>query len=606
MNNVSTSSVTPSDVKKNQEQAHQTAENKHQTALDGNVILKVLKLNITVKPAHKKCFRLYSEGLIAFTHHNIIKVHRVDYNSSQIVMMMEGSDKQDYKTLNHYLQHQKFEIQEALPLLRQLASALDMAHAKGILHRTLQGSSILINQKGDLKVSDFGIANLIESLGGSVFYLAPPEVLLYMSPEQAKAKEEVGAAADIYSLGVITYQMLAGQLPSLQERLEEEAITLATTGISPKLMKVLRQGMATDPAQRYPTASAFVEALEKADQANQQETTLFVEPPKRRRRTNPPSEQQNSSSKLTLVVLAIVLGGLLLAISFRASITSQSPEEPSSQATAIVEQERISDSTQREVSTSMPISTTIGTDGMVLVYVAAGKFTMGAKLEGEEPVHEVKLDSYWIDQTEVTTLMYATCVAEGACTPPVLDNSAIKADYYHDQSYHDYPMINVSWQQANTYCKWAGRRLPTEAEWEKAARGVERYIYPWGKKVIEEQIATQLNYCDNNCSETWRDKNVDDGYAKTAPVDSYPAGASPYGVLNMAGNVSEWVADWYDEEYYSSSPARNPKGARTGEEHVLRGGSWFFDIAHARTTKRRGFVPNVFFDHVGFRCAESP
>jgi len=170
-----------------------------------------------------------------------------------------------------------------------------------------------------------------------------------------------------------------------------------------------------------------------------------------------------------------------------------------------------------------------------MVYVPAGEFIMGSD-EGdsdEQPVHTVYLDAFYIDKYEVTNAQYRRCVEAGAYSLPH------STDRYTDPNYAEYPVVYVDWYQAEAYCRWAGKRLPTEAEWEKAARGTEGRIWPWGNAFD----GSKVNSCDKNCPYDYNDASVDDGYADTAPVGSYPAGASPCGALDMAGNVWEWVAD---------------------------------------------------------------
>ncbi len=246
------------------------------------------------------------------------------------------------------------------------------------------------------------------------------------------------------------------------------------------------------------------------------------------------------------------------------------------------------------------------TDGMVMVYVPAGEFLMGSpESDGgadERPQHAVYLDAYWIDKTEVTNAQYRQCVEAGGC-----DERLCGGDWGFNAP--DQPVVCVRWDDAQAYAAWAGGRLPTEAEWEKAAswdekRG-EKRVYPWG----DGFDASRLNSCDTSCdpyywSEFADDTGVDDGYATTAPVGSFPEGASFYGALDMAGNAMEWVADWYSDDYYASSPDRNPQGPSSGGPYrVLRGGSWsdWHAEASAGCAARLKFRPNTYDQSAGFR-----
>jgi serine/threonine-protein kinase len=226
-------------------------------------------------------------------------------------------------------------------------------------------------------------------------------------------------------------------------------------------------------------------------------------------------------------------------------------------------------------------------DGMVLVYVPAGEFEMGSEdgWQSEQPVHTVNLDAFWIDQTEVTNHQYQQCVQAGVCEAPGSPDSFTHKGYFTDAVFSAHPVVNVSWYDAQAYCEWAGRRLPTEAEWEKAACGVDGNLYPWGENISCEYA----NYID--C------------VGDTAAVRSYPQNASPYGALDLAGNVWEWVADWYYIGYYKESPLDYPMGPESGAYRVVRGGSWNDYEWYLRATARYSYFPDNQRVSIGFRCA---
>jgi formylglycine-generating enzyme required for sulfatase activity len=250
-------------------------------------------------------------------------------------------------------------------------------------------------------------------------------------------------------------------------------------------------------------------------------------------------------------------------------------------------------------------------DAAILVCVPAGEFQMGAADDDsvadsdEKPQHKVYLDAFWIDRNEVTNAQFALCMADGACRPKVYERSATTfIPYAVHPDYQDYPALLYEADVAAAYCQWAGRRLPTEAEWEKAARGTDGRLYPWG----EVRDCSKANsYACNHDPEGNDPTRPRCGYSascRTTRVSAYPEGASPYGVLNMAGNVWEWVADWYSPDYYSNSPTSNPTGPTQGEFRVRRGGGSTSLPQDLRVTSRASGKPIHYFDgQMGFRCA---
>lgn len=289
----------------------------------------------------------------------------------------------------------------------------------------------------------------------------------------------------------------------------------------------------------------------------------------------------------------------------------------------------------------VPIETQVRPiDRMTMVYVPAGEFLMGntgvqwmwngSLVAGdlglqvytdESPQHTVYLDAFWIDQTEVTVGMFRTFVeAAGYETTaeregwgaPWTDGPMEEewphipgTDWQHphgpeSSAEDDHPVVQVSWEDAAAYCEWAGGQLPSEAQWEKAARGTDGRLWPWG----DTYEGNRGSFCGASCPvKRWNHDSYDDGYALTSPVGSFPSGASPYGALDIAGNIWEWVADWYDADYYTDSPNENPTGPSYGTERTQRGGAWLDNESWVRTTVRHSTPPWARFDDLGFRCA---
>ena len=243
-----------------------------------------------------------------------------------------------------------------------------------------------------------------------------------------------------------------------------------------------------------------------------------------------------------------------------------------------------------------------------MVFIPEGPFTMGYAIENknewgdmdEDPVHEVMLSPYWIDKYEVTSSDFAKFLnSNQGVAPrfieitPSVTIEYVEGKYQPRAGLENFPINRVSWYGADAYCQWQGKRLPTEAEWEKAARGTDQRIFPWGDEFPD------------NSRVTFRRKFSNLGFNVMEPVDSMSRGVSPYGVHHMAGNVWEWVADWFDGVTYEDHELKDPKGPETGVSRVLRGGNWYYKAYYMRTTYRFNERPEKFKIWQGFRCAQN-
>ncbi len=230
---------------------------------------------------------------------------------------------------------------------------------------------------------------------------------------------------------------------------------------------------------------------------------------------------------------------------------------------------------------------------LTFVHIPSGEFSMGATFGADtHPIHTVYLDEYWISKYEITVAQWRVFAAANGLSMP--SSSGVYSNYTSDPQYDNYPVVNVSWTECQAFADWAGVALPTEAQWEKAARGTDERTYPWGN---EDPWADNIYRANITGTE--------DGHEYTSPVGAYGLGASPYGVFDMAGNVLEWCRDWYDIAYYSQTPTggwNNTLGPLSGTFRATRGGSWFYNLAYARSAARYIFLsPPETNPSIGFR-----
>ncbi len=655
------------------------------TRLERDVAVKIIRVGQFGQDVIEhilKRFEREAKALARLTHPNIVHVNDFGEHEGVPYLVMDylpGGTLKERMSL-------PMTWQAAARLLIPVASALEYAHEHKIIHRDVKPANILLTEKGQPMLTDFGIARILETeagqtLTGTGVGIGTPE---YMAPEQGMGRP-VDGRVDIYSLGIVFYELVSAHKPYTADT----PMAVVFKHISDPLpdprqfmpdlpesvARILFKALAKQPEDRYERMGAMSAALEallagpagpqKAPQPvpvvleataplppplpalspvpavmeekvvsevntslgqektviNEEETIDVLEvavpvsaplplPTSARSQdvsgpkwAQPVAQKRSIAPWIGLGVVGIaVVSVLVLLAGFLISRLVSPPPTPTTASSEVVTAAQLATQTPKLTATATATSTPVATatpalgigstltrekDGMVMVYVPEGPFTMGSNDSGdsEKPVHQVTLDAFWIDQTEVTNGKYVQCVQAGACQPPSITRSSSRPSYYGTAQYVNYPVIYIDWLNSKAYCKWAESRLPTEAEWEKAARGTDGRTYPWGEGIDK----SYANY------------NSDVG--DTTRVGSYESGKSPYGVYDMAGNVWEWVADWYGS--YTASSANNPTGPASGESRVLRGGSWNSNVLNVRSADRFWYYPSNTDNDLGFRCSRS-
>ena len=338
----------------------------------------------------------------------------------------------------------------------------------------------------------------------------------------------------------------------------------------------------------------------------------------------PQIAEKNPTSMRYVPLVAIFFMALLVILLFysplRLKLAGATPtQEISATDTFVATEPRASAINPDKPKLTALSGTKIDRTGTEMVLVASGEFTMGDKAEEmleeckkyrsncslgqftfSEPSKTIFLESFYIDKYEVTNSAYQKCVDAKFCQPPQKTSSNTRAEYYGTTKYASYPVIYVDWNMAKTYCEWRNARLPTEAEWEKAARGINGFLFPWGN----EFGGVRANFCDKNCPLGSANINSVDGYSDTAPVNALANGKNNYDVFNLAGNIWEWISSLY--KGYPYDPDDGREDLQAPGVRVVRGGSWRDDINRLFSIARSGYDPSVANDSIGFRCAKSP
>jgi len=626
------------------------------------VAVKVLPKQFTHDPEFRDRFQQEAQVVAGLEHAYIVPIYDFGELEDQPFIVMRYLPG---GTLTNKLKTGPLPISDVVPLFQTIASSLDYAHAHGVIHRDIKPGNILFDADGNANLSDFGIAKIQEASAvftGTGNLIGTPA---YMSPEQAMGMKSVDGRADIYSLGVVLFQSLSGELPFTADtpmgvavaHIQQPIPSLLALrpDLPPGFDGIMQKALSKDPEGRFQTTGEFAEAIYLqtklfemgAAPAHETYTKTFTDPSRQNQDSriktekteaksvparsslestaaDPPKPAPKGSGSLRLMGVLLlllivgVIGGFVTGLipnpfvpvagtETTGTIPSETPKKPEPSPTQTATHTAVPPSkTPTDVPSqvspteaftptpSAPSAEITDDEGIAMVLIPAGSFLMGGSdmnaEPDEKPVHTVILDDYYIDKFEVTNAAYQACVATGACKPPIHTDSFTRSKYYGIPEYNDYPVVYVDWSMAKNYCEWRDTRLPTEAEWEKAARGSDdQRFFPWGTSIINWQLA---NYNGaNGC------------YNGTTRVSSYNDGKSPYGVYGMAGNVWEWVADWYSEPYYQYSPTINPKGPDTGLSRVLRGGSWTRQEYDVRVSNRNKYGPSYNNFDIGFRCA---
>lgn len=588
-----------------------------------------IKENASVSAASSRQFLTEANVLASLDHAHLPKVSDFFLYAGHEYLVMDYVAGQNLEEALR--QHGKpLPERPVLIWIDQVLDALAYLHANGVIHRDIKPSNIILMADGKVKLVDFGLAKLYDpanpSTATAMKGMGTPG---YAPLEQFGGMGHTDARSDIYALGATLYHLLAGVVPAdAPQRSLNPACLVAprqlVPALSPATEAAVLKAMALQPDQRFQTAQEMRAALLSAARS--------------------PSAKGGSLRTIVigLLLLTILIGMAVWRVWNLPLHPPPTPTEvrphptmptftpmwtaastftwtPTATPTSTRTPTATPAPTHTPTATASPTPRVRARDGMVQVYVPVGEFMMGSMdadtkaFGNEKPAHNVALDAFWIDRTEVTNAMFAKFVADTGyetaaevkrksqvydwatgIRPEVTD-----ADWRHPtgpasdlRGRDQHPVVHVSWDDAVAYCDWADSRLPTEAEWEKAARGTDGRKYPWGN---EPPNTERLNYKLNTTD--------------TQPVSSYPAGESPYGVLDMAGNVWEWVEDWFDENYYGEAPTSNPPGpaprSAQDQARVLRGGSWDNQDWEVRVAYRFWLRSDFSNDGIGFRCVSS-
>lgn len=585
------------------------------------------QLPLSDRQATQLAFKQEAEILARLSHPGLTAVYDYFLENNKFYLVMEFVNGENLETI-WMRQGRRLPESQVIAWAQQLCNVLTYLHYQQppIIFRDLKPSNIMVQPDNQLKLIDFGIARHFDpqKTRDTANFGTPG----YAAPEQYGVSQS-DPRSDVYSLGVVIHQLLTGHDPGTTPFTLPD-ITTFQVNVSPAVAQTVQQAVQTDPNRRPATVQQFCQMLTAVS------TTVVVAPAAKR-----------PLWPWVLGIVAVILFGLvfLLGSYFPFFSTNPTPDNPTEVVhTVIVTQVSSPTPTLIDKPTTVPTTPTLqptstrttappptetavptpeikpstrrSQDEQVLLYVPAGTLQMGSTTNGpgivptphELPAHEVFLDAFWIDENEITNEQYAAFLnANGNRIEGDSGNTWLNIDsdfslittssgnFVPKPGADDKAAVMITWYGAAAYCRWVGGSLPTEAQWEYAARGPENLIYPWGNDVG----TAPLNFCDTNCKYDHRNSSFNDGYDEVGQIGSY-ANHSWIGALDMAGNVWEWVADWYGA--YSTTSASNPTGPSSGSQRVLRGGSWGDSLNDNRSAVRQPYPPDARNGLIGFRC----
>ncbi len=500
----------------------------HDTAAHRTVAVKCLHTNLAGDPQIRQRFVREARVLRTWSHPGVVVIHDFVEHEHVLAIVMELVAGESLAV--HLARWRgRMPFAEILQIFSQILTAMDDAHSKGVVHRDLKPDNILVSGDGGRLRTKIVDFGIAKMLEGTTYTVSGALLgtCMYMAPEQVKTPSATDHRADIYSLGVTLYELVTGK-PPFDGDGSHFAVMMAHVRQRPRPPSKLRADIA--PALE----KLIMDALAKDPAARPQSCAVFRER------------------------LAEAIGA--------DAADAQSSGGSGDVMPAVLHE----------------------TNGHTLTLVPGSSFAMGPSRR------EVHLDAFYLDRTPVTNEQFKVFVDATGYRPEDEDAKRFLS-HWRDGTFSRgedrHPVVYVSWLDARAYCTWLGSRLPTEAEWEKAARGTDGRKYPWGRA---EPTPTHANFGRRD--------------GATAPVAAFPDGASPYGILDLAGNVWEWCEDVLDETFYESGPNHNPKNAERSDRshYVMRGGSWMYDAKSLRTFARIGFEAHYRFAGGGFRCARSP